>query len=555
MFGRPKLAGNSTYNAIMGRYQANPRKPKTYHTSTISRLADPFVGKFSPSRHFEVEAGDDDDVQAPQPQPRAKVHAEEGFFLTACDDDERVGGAGLPDSSSSFRKSVRGGLDPAGGNKRQQPQIKKAGMQPRTTRAVELKRSKGKINPRLPPNALDPKSTGDIKSKFVSALISGKRGWPRDTSLDRSQESMRRNPMQDAAGPRSRKPLSKVEELRQRKDNPASLNRSRQNAVMKVVKRYNEHGRVTSVEKVMMNAPPKKATNGLRDSTASMRKEWIDPMSASSGAGKQHPSVISGQMQRRPARHESTIAENTDSILPARSLRTGVLVGSKSASSVKRLRESVQKERQQDVSHSSATDATPVKPIRRSFSGQAAVHPSKSSKLEGTSPKASPKKAKSPPTTYAERKAILMKTEADKIHKSDSNTSLEKKATKKESPKKTPSFESSLKTSTVPEVHKTRRETGTTETDVLSALQRAENLAASISADHSTMGKVRPSKSRGGSTGGETASNGASAAEDVDTDAQALAALLATHAKRISGSLASAQKYADEYKKLAGTFE
>jgi hypothetical protein len=178
------------------------------------------------------------------------------------------------------------------------------------------------------------------------------------------------------------------------------------------------------------------------------------------------------------------------------------------------------------------------------------LHPSKSSSSRSSAGNTSPTKEKTAVKTAAERKAILLKTEADKIHKAELNASTEMKIAKKESPKKTAGVDAvaSIIRSSGPEEAPKRKSQGdpaNTDADVMSALQRAENLAASIStADDSfavkSRDKPRPAPS---------ADAGA-----ADADAQALAALLATHAKRISGSLASAQKYADEYKKLAGTF-
>jgi hypothetical protein len=496
------------------------------------------------------------------------VHAEEGFFLTACDDGEGSSNeqkknhatlqhtklrSALNDSASSLRKGIQGGKDRgAKGGKRTVEGKSKNTVLPRTNRAMELKQFKGQINPRISSNALDPKSSGDVKSKFVNALISGKRSGPRGSSLDRSVESVRRGKVDSDVRRREQRDNSRIKELNARRGNPASLSRSRQNAIMRVVKKYNEHGRVTSVEKV---AIPEKKANALRESHSSARKDWIDPMSSTSG-GAAHSETTSGRAQRRPARHESTMAACVEAGDASTSLRTGVLVGSKSASSVRHLRESVQRERQEGQTTAvSAADAAPSNPVRRSFSGQAALRPSKPSNSHGAFGNASAKDKSSVKTT-AEKKAILLRTEADKVSKTQLNVSIESNTAKKESPKKVATLSPSVIHSSDHEETSKKKSGGDSvnanaDIDVMSALQRAENLAASLSAENHTSTVKSREKSRSGPST-DTAGTGSVGA--VDADSQALAALLATHAKRISGSLASAQKYADEYKKLAGTF-
>lgn len=83
-----KVLSNPGYNAIAGRYKTGPRQPRQVSRETLKRLADPARGKFdSPSRRKEIVFDQSDDREAESSGPESASRDKgTSFFLTEFDD-------------------------------------------------------------------------------------------------------------------------------------------------------------------------------------------------------------------------------------------------------------------------------------------------------------------------------------------------------------------------------------------------------------------------------------------------------------------------------------
>lgn len=595
---------NPSYNAVMSRYKTGPRGPKAVSKETLSRLSDPARGKFtSPSREAEKDAL----FKADMRRKRDEENEPDGssFFLTEIN-------TGRPPVKSSFRTRLEqvaraaetinedAPLSPAGNKYTSAQRISESKRRARLmenllhgqdavrgardsakqtsqTRqaAARLNRVKGvtEAKPTTKKSRYD--TGGNQMSRNRQAKLDSQAKIMRGSSKDGSASyDARTGRVRNRSTSRSRDPSA----------NRGSNNRDR--SVDKNSRRGRSNTRALSSDRSV--------DQGARGrSTDNNRPEWIEnPNSAADKDNSRKEKLSQRREERRKVFAEkksknekiltSSIRSNSSADISVNKIPTGVMSGSRSAASISRKPSGTSATvddftRNANERRAKTEQRTKKNSCPHPGGGRVGRPPHLKTHVEGNTPpvtmdsetnnslqysvssKGSPnlKSVKTSPS-----KLIPAKHSSDVLSSSSRMHLLEKKGLPaKEVPKPiTPGTKSmtgianrASSASTTENRYPERFRTADRDeligsigkpvapqqtskdsqlnNNVEMALKKAEEMSRALQNSNDCEGSVK-----------------------ADHDTLSFASLLATHAKRISGKLETAQSMDESYKKLTGTF-
>ena len=590
---------NASYNAVMDRYKTGPRGPKIVTKETLSRLSDPAKGKFvSPSREAKNDEifkqkimrsrQDDSDgtsiflteYQEGKSTPASKPPIK-SLFRSRLDDAARAAESIAEDGSLSPSKYSTRQTERKGGTRNGIPNITSKNNSQTRQAAARLDRVKAATRLNRGKKAADTPSM----SKAKVTPRSTPRTTPRGNQMSRNRQA---------------KVDSQASIMRGRDQTRATYDsrtgRVHQNRSTSRV-RKSSTSREPSVDRRKVGTQPNKPMNTRRKDTSVDRNrstsrtrgqsvdkpEWVDNTSKAAQREKERKEKLNKMresrlnalaekkaMNSKNTSHNSSIRSNGSTDSAMRKVPTGIISGSRSAAAIKRKpvnsnnlssnnsSVNIHQERRARTEQRSSKRTGPTvsrKELTKSVSKNQGLKPSEaddngslqysastvSSPLSNnftTKPKSKSRKP-SPENDAAVRQRLferkgLPKTSTPKT--SNVATPMQSSAEKKENPfperYRRSDIDKLLCQSDSPVPSSDKGTDSSPMSNVEVALKKAEEISKSLrQSNENTDGKNTTT---------------------LDNDTASFANLLATHAKRISGKLESAQSLEENYKKLTG---